>query len=191
MKANQRSQGKGKPPVSSNLPLGRKRGNEERFTDPILFNIILLGLAGFPQKVVFSKETDLRIRRNHLKKVSPLVLEAIEEAERCGEDVSTENPKIRKAFILDEIALYGRPVESVPPDLFNEACKVRRRKLSPDHLDVHLYIGIMQKGWHRLTYRETADELWKIEDFRKAWKTKPKEGLIRSRLNILGVPAKR
>ena len=128
----------------------------------------------------FEEATKDRMRKNLLKYTYPKAMKAVEEAERLGEEVSTKNPRIENAFILDEIANHGRPATPVPPELFDAACRAKRSKLSPHFLDPLLYAAITQWGWHaRFTYQQMADELWKLEAVRMFFKNKKiKEGCI-------------
>lgn len=126
-----------------------------------------------------------------MRKSWPLVVKAVEEAEALGEEVTTQNPRIQKAFELDEIAFYGRPYLPIPAESFEEACRVRRRKkCSPDVLDSLLYDGVMNRAFHKKTYQEVAQELNKIKDLRLVMKKKITEPLVRGRLNRMGLPSK-
>jgi hypothetical protein len=187
MENKERSQGSPSSSFPRKTPRGVEKGNEH---DSLKELYIALRLPIKPRKVVFSKEADLRIRREFLRKITPLIIKAVEEAEALGEEVRTQNPRIKKAFELDEIALYERPYLPIPAESFEEACRVRRRRCSLDVLDILLYDGVMNRAFHKKTYREVAEELNKNKDLRLVMKRKITEPLVRGRLNRMGLPSK-
>jgi len=171
MKSRKRSQGPKKPSFPKASPKEPSRGNERR-------------------SIVFGELKDAQIRAKFGGRVYQEATKAIKEAITGGEEVTLENTKIRDAFILDEIFIYGQPIEALPQHLFKQAIKATRRKARLDSLDLLLFDGVMNRGWHQFTTSRIIEILWKNKGTRDTLKKKPLKSLIRSRLDRLDLPMK-
>jgi hypothetical protein len=171
MKGNKRSHRSSKLSFPKTAPIGTGEGNEKR-------------------SIVFGELKDAQIRAKFAGRVYPEATKAIKEAMKAGEEVTLENVKIRNAFILDEIAMHGVPIESLQPSLFKQATKATRRKARLDPLDLLLFDGVMNRGWHQFSASKIIGILWKDKGIRDTMKRKPSKSLIRSRLDRLDLPMK-
>jgi hypothetical protein len=171
MKGKKRSHRSRKPSFPKTAPIGTGGGNEKR-------------------RIVFGELKDAQVRAKFAGRVYPEATKAIKEAMTAGEEVTLQNAKIRNAFILDEIAMHGVPIESLPPSLFKQATKATRRKARLDSLDILLFDGVMNRGWHQFSVSKIIGILWKDKGIRATLKKKPSKSLIRSRLDRLNLPMK-